>query len=222
MSQHTATLSPVLQASWAASTPLTSLDKSLANLLQSKQPSDDPRHLWLAALTSHQWGRGHACLDLATLQTQAAALLGWNDEHTSTLPADLHQAAETLPWTQGQASPLVLTEDAQGQRLYLRRAWTAEQTIRHHITQRLALPCDVPADLQPRLERYSPPSPLANPTCNAWPAKWRHKTASRSSQVGRALAKPPRWSNCCRFWWARLPANCKFTSPRPRAKRLLA
>ena len=163
MSQQTATLSPVLQASWAASTPLTSLDKSLANLLQSKQPSDDPRHLWLAALTSHQWGRGHACLDLATLQTQAAALLGWNDEQTSALPADLHQAAETLPWTQGEASPLVLAKDTQGTRLYLRRAWTAEQAIRFQLAQRLALPCDVPADLQQRLDALFTPINTAEP-----------------------------------------------------------
>ncbi len=163
MSQHTATLSPVLQASWAASTPLTSLDKSLANLLQSKQPSNDPRHLWLAALTSHQWGRGHACLDLATLQTQAAALLSWSDEQTATLPTDLLQAAETLPWTQGEASPLVLAKDTQGTRLYLRRAWTAEQAIRFQLAQRLALPCDVPADLQQRLDALFTPINTAEP-----------------------------------------------------------
>ena len=153
MSQHAmATLSPLLQATWALTTPLTGLDKSLANLLHSKQPSDDPRHLWLAALTSHQWGRGHACLDLATLQTQAAALLGWTDEQTTALPSKLHEAATTLPWTQGEASPLVLVEDAQGARLYLRRAWTAEQSIRLNIAHRLALPCEVPADLQQRLD----------------------------------------------------------------------
>jgi exodeoxyribonuclease V alpha subunit len=151
-------LSPLLQASWAQATPLTGLDKSLANLLHSKQPSDDPRHLWLAALTSHQWGRGHACLDLATLQTQATALLGWNEEQTATLPADLHQAANTLPWTQGDASPLVLTEDKQGARLYLRRAWTAEQNIRLQLSQRLALPCEVPADLQQRLDELFAPT----------------------------------------------------------------
>ena len=160
MSQAAA-LSPLLQASWAQATPLTGLDKSLANLLHSKQPSDDPRHLWLAALTSHQWGRGHACLDLATLQNQAAALLGWSDEQVAALPADLHQAASTLPWTQGNASPLVLTEDkgdaSKGARLYLRRAWTAEQNIRHNIAQRLALPCDVPADLQQRLDALFTP-----------------------------------------------------------------
>ncbi|BDU52322.1 exodeoxyribonuclease V subunit alpha [Limnohabitans sp. INBF002] len=157
MSQAAA-LSPLLQATWAQSTPLTGLDKSLANLLHSKQPSDDPRHLWLAALTSHQWGRGHACLDLATLQTQAAALLGWNDEQVAALPTDLHQATSTLPWTQGEGSPLVLTEDTQGARLYLRRAWTAEQNIRQNIAQRLALPCDVPADLQQRLDALFTPT----------------------------------------------------------------
>jgi exodeoxyribonuclease V alpha subunit len=134
------------------------LDKSLANLLHSKQPSDDTRHLWLTALTSHQWGRGHACLDLATLQTQAAALLGWSDEQAAVLPADLHLAASTLPWTQGEASPLVLAQDSQGARLYLRRAWTAEQNIRQNIAQRLALPCDVPADLQQRLDALFTPA----------------------------------------------------------------
>ena len=147
-------LKDLLKQPWgqAHATPLTSLDTALANLLNTKQPSDDPRHLWLAALTSHQWGRGHACLDLATLQTQAAALLGWTDEQTAALPSQLHEAAATLPWTQGDASPLVLTEDKDGARLYLRRAWTAEQNIRHHIAQRLALPCEVPADLQQCLD----------------------------------------------------------------------
>jgi exodeoxyribonuclease V alpha subunit len=159
------TLKDLLKQPWdqAHATPLTGLDTALANLLQSKQPSDDPRHLWLAALTSHQWGRGHACLDLATLDTQAAALLGWNDEQTATLPAALHQAANTLPWTHGEASPLVLATDAggttKGARLYLRRAWTAEQTIRQHIAQRLAQPCEAPADLQTRLDALFAPTP---------------------------------------------------------------
>jgi exodeoxyribonuclease V alpha subunit len=161
------TISPLLHASWAQSTPLTGLDKSLSNLLQSKHPSDDPRHLWLAALTSHQWGRGHACLDLATLQTQAAALLGWSEEQTAALPADLQQGANTLPWTHGDASPLVLTEDkgdaSKGARLYLRRAWTAEQNIRQNIAQRLALTIDVPADLQQRLDALFTPTNNGEP-----------------------------------------------------------
>ena len=157
-------LKDLLKQPWgqAHATPLTSLDTALANLLHSKQPSDDPRHMWLAALASHQWGRGHACLDLATLHTQAAALLGWTDEQTAALPAHLQEAAATLPWTQGDASPLVLAEDeghaSTGARLYLRRAWTAEQNIRANIAQRLALPCEVPADLQQRLDELFTPT----------------------------------------------------------------
>ena len=159
------TLKDLLKQPWpdVNATPLNGLDVALANLLQSKQPSDDPRHLWLAALTSYQWGRGHACLDLASLQSQAATLLGWTDEQAATLPTNLHEAVHTMPWTQGEASPLVLTEDTQGQRLYLRRAWTAEQTIRQHIAQRLALPCEVLADLQPRLDVLFKPSTTAEP-----------------------------------------------------------
>jgi exodeoxyribonuclease V alpha subunit len=151
-----ASLSPLLLSPWAQATPLTGLDKSLANLLQTKQPSDDARHLWLAALTSHQWGRGHACLDLAMLHTHAAGLLGWSNEQANLLPANLAPAAHTLPWAQGDASPLVLSPD--GTRLYLRRAWVAEQSIRASIQTRLATPCDVPADLQQRLDDLFPVS----------------------------------------------------------------
>ena len=155
------TLQPLLQATWASATPLTGLDKSLANLLHSKQPSDDARHLWLTALTSHQWGHGHACLDLNILGTHAAELLGWSDEQTALLPTHLAQAAHTLPWTQGDASPLVLSPD--GARLYLRRAWMAEQNIRSSIQARLATPCDVPADLQQRLDTLFTPTNNAEP-----------------------------------------------------------
>jgi exodeoxyribonuclease V alpha subunit len=59
---------------------------ALANFLNTHQVSDDPRHLWLAALTSYQWGRGHACLDLNTLQSQAHTLLGWSDEQITAIP----------------------------------------------------------------------------------------------------------------------------------------
>ncbi len=108
------------------SLPLSALDSALAHGLHRLQASDDHRHLWLAALTHHQWSRGHACLDLGGLTQQAANLLGWEDEQARQLPPDLALAAPTLPWAQGQGSPLVL----QGKRLYLRRAFEAEQRIR--------------------------------------------------------------------------------------------
>jgi exodeoxyribonuclease V alpha subunit len=158
-------LKDLLKQPWgtAQATPLTGLDMALANLLQSKQASDDPRHWWLAALTSHQWGRGHACLDLTALEDDAAIWLGWNSEQVAALPAGLNDAASTLPWAQGEASPLVWVHDAQGRRLYLRRAWVAEQHIRQHISQRLALPSEVPADLQQRLDALFPPTHNSEP-----------------------------------------------------------
>jgi exodeoxyribonuclease V alpha subunit len=131
---------------------LTGLDISLANYFNSQQVSDDPRHLWVAALTSYQWGRGHACLDLNALQLQTSALLGWNDEQVAALPKHLSAAAPTLPWIQGDNSPLVFAKDAQGERLYLRRAWNAEQSIREHILQRINLSIAEPVDLRHQLD----------------------------------------------------------------------
>ena len=131
---------------------LTGLDISMANYFNSQQFSDDPRHLWLAALTSYQWGRGHACLDLNALQLQPSALLGWNDEQVAALPKHLSAAAPTLPWIQGDNSPLVFAKDAQGERLYLRRAWNAEQSIREHILQRINLSIAEPVDLRHQLD----------------------------------------------------------------------
>ncbi len=58
-------------------TPLSELDIALAHLLHKLQASSDERHLWLAALTSYQWTRGHACLDLSAWPDNAGFLLGW-------------------------------------------------------------------------------------------------------------------------------------------------
>jgi exodeoxyribonuclease V alpha subunit len=177
-------LSDLLQRDWlrTAHTPLTGLDTAFANFLHSQQASADPRHLWLAALTSHQWSRGHACLDLASLHSQAALLLGWSGEQTAGLPQDLCAAAASLPWAEvhppnsshahtpdlfnslSGTQPLVLhitPQHPQG-KLYLRRAWTAEQTIRQQLSARLAQPSDVPADLAQRLDTLFPA--LADPT----------------------------------------------------------
>ena len=131
---------------------LTGLDIALANYFNTHQASDDPRHLWLAALTSYQWGRGHACLDLNALQSNVNALLGWNDQQIAALPENLSAGASSLPWIQGDSSPMVLAHDAQGDRLYLRRAWASEQSIRQHILQRINLPITEPADLKIQLD----------------------------------------------------------------------
>jgi exodeoxyribonuclease V alpha subunit len=122
---------------------LTDLDAAFARFLQQVQPSANPLHSPLAALVSHQFGLGHACLDLADLS-----------------PA-LREAAPSLPWIQSDGtchnSPLVLD----GPRLYLRRNWVAEQSIRNAIAQRLAQPCDVPVNVAQSLHALFPPVPAA-------------------------------------------------------------
>lgn len=138
--------------------PLSGLDVSLAFFLNTQQPSADPRHLWLAALTSHQWTRGHACLDLGLLQNFPEQLLGWTPEQTQALASDLSHAAIDMPWIQGQTSPLVLHFSSAHPKglLYLRRAWTAETCIRESIQRRLAQPLDVASDLQQQLNALFP------------------------------------------------------------------
>ena len=104
---------------------LSGLDKAFASFLQQVQPSPEPLHGALAALVSHQFGLGHACLDLTTIRPE------------------LRHCAASLPWIEGANSPLVLD----GQRLYLRRNWQAEQHILVSIAARLAQPCPTPANL---------------------------------------------------------------------------
>lgn len=132
--------------------PLTGLDLAFANYLQEVHASEDPRHALLAALTSYQFGRGHACLDMALLSRQGAAVLGLDNRYQALLPEGLGEAAATLPWTQGESSPLVLD----GGRLYLRRNWSAEQSIRAAMEARLQQACDVPENLSALLEMLFP------------------------------------------------------------------
>lgn len=132
-----------------ATLPLTALDLALARFLQEAQPSADARHAWLAALASHQFGRGHACLDLSVLAQHGVACLGWDTRLQALLPVDLADAAASLPWAQGSASPLVL----EGERLYLRRNWQAEQTICDSLAARLAQPCATPDTLAQALHQ---------------------------------------------------------------------
>ena len=138
----------------------TALDRALADFLQSQVPSADPRHLCLAALTSHQMGRGHTCLDLQALQAQPAALLGWTAAQAQALPTNLSAAAASLPWCQGPGSPLVLAGPAHAPLLYLRRAYQAEQSVLQALRARLAQPLwDMPGGTAAHLEALFPQQP---------------------------------------------------------------
>ena len=121
-------------AAWLS---LRALDRALVGFLQSQSPCNDPRHIWLAALTSYQLGRGHACLDVRALTEQPASLLGWTAEQVRALPTDWLEALDHWTWAQGEGSPVVLAGPPRAPRVYLRRAHAAEQLIRSCIAQRL-------------------------------------------------------------------------------------
>ncbi|NBO42573.1 MAG: hypothetical protein EBU92_13860 [Betaproteobacteria bacterium] len=168
----------------ATALPWTALDLAWLDFLKSHQASSDPLHDTLALLVSHQMGQGHACLDLEALWQAPSQLLGWTDlqikslvsltEHSANdeAPADLFSqahnpwalAAKTLPWAMGDHSPIVLAlqDDGQALRVYLRRAWSAEQTIHSAIQHRLAQHFEVPHDVEAKLNTLFGPTDTSN------------------------------------------------------------
>ena len=162
-------------ASAVGSWPWTALDLAWLQFLKSHQATSDPLHDLLALLVSHQMGRGHACLDLDALLQDPAHLLDWTDEQTKALtqfianskhdeqPTDLlampcnpwSEAAKTMPWAMGENSPILVSfkGDSQAQRVYLRRAWQAEQTIQASIQTRLSQNFEVPKDSEEKLNK---------------------------------------------------------------------
>ncbi|MDE1169201.1 MAG: exodeoxyribonuclease V subunit alpha [Pseudomonas sp.] len=151
---------------WVERGWLRALDKAFVGFLAERDPGGDPLVLLAAALTSHQLGHGHVCLDLMetlaapdfalSLPPEGDALAG-----PLLLPSQLleHLVAET--WRQTLAnSALVASSQADdgqrplvlaGQRLYLRRYWAYERRIDTALRQRLAAVEETPEDLPARL-----------------------------------------------------------------------
>lgn len=149
---------------WQQQDWLRPLDVGFARLIRnlSEEQGDTPQPLLLllAALVSHQVGRGHVCIDLGHLLQDADATLALPPDdtapvataepgQTSTLvsPGEvlatvkLSDCLELLDKAQAVSdgsltSPLVLNDT----RLYLRRFWRYEQQIAEGIQSRLALP----------------------------------------------------------------------------------
>jgi len=146
--------------------PWTALDRAWLQFLKSHQAAPEPLHELLALLVSYQMGRGHACLDLDALWHKPSHLLDWTDVQIKALvhqamsakqdivPDDLFapavnpwaEAAKTMPWAMGLHSPMVVSyqDNGQAQRVYLRRAWQAEQSIQASMQIRLAKNFEVP------------------------------------------------------------------------------
>ncbi|NMX76681.1 exodeoxyribonuclease V subunit alpha [Pseudomonas sp. WS 5532] len=154
---------------WVERGWLRALDKAFVGFLHELDPQADPLVLLAAALTSHQLGHGHVCLDLfETLKAPdfALSLPPEGDLQTGAmlLPSQLLDGLDGAHWCQAlAASHLVAlavdgTESAQsrplvlsGKRLYLRRYWTYERRLDMALRLRLATLETVATDLPQRL-----------------------------------------------------------------------
>lgn len=159
-----------LLARWVERGWLRALDKAFVGFLHELDPQSDPLVLLAAALTSHQLGHGHVCLDLfETLKAPdfALSLPPEGDLQTGAmlLPSQLLEGLDGAHWCHALAAshlvalavdgsesahsrPLVLS----GNRLYLRRYWTYERRIDTALRLRLATQESVAADLPQRLD----------------------------------------------------------------------
>jgi exodeoxyribonuclease V alpha subunit len=190
-------------------------DRALGRLLQQvlPVPASEPRRtlmVWLAEMASAQFGRGHACLDLS--QPSDWPLPGpeanpdefpngYPDDHPNApeivspvdppvdLPVDpvaLADAASRLPWAE-PGGPLVLTGHSRPERLYLRRAWQAEQTIRQAMQARLH-----PAHQPVHQPAHQPVHPSAHHPPEAGPAVHSGmRSGTRSVADGAASLAAP-------------------------------
>ncbi len=153
---------------WAERGWLRALDKAFVGFLAEQAPGVDPLVLLAAALTSHQLGHGHVCLDLARTLEEPDFALSLPPEGDALagpvlLPSQLleHLAADTWRATLANSPLVALAEHDSGerplvlagQRLYLRRYWAYERRIDTALRQRLAEQEATPDDLRARLEQ---------------------------------------------------------------------
>ncbi|PXX92429.1 exodeoxyribonuclease V subunit alpha [Marinobacter vulgaris] len=122
------------------------------------EQGEQPSHMLalLAAMVSHQVGRGHVCLDIRHLCRDTEPTLVLPSEGVASLPADCLRPSDLFSGISpdeliadlgrscavgngGQATPLVLD----GTRLYLRRFWRYEQAIAAGIRDRLENPVEL-------------------------------------------------------------------------------
>jgi len=164
---------------WVEAGWLRELDRAFAQFLQREGGEVDALLLLAAALASHQLGRGHACLvldaaladPLRVLALPAAGVVraaASADAGPLLAPAQLLAGVDLARWRHalahprlvgdgGGTTPLVLA----GTRLYLRRYWQFEQSIRAAIDARTrpgALPAPDAATLRHALDVLFPAS----------------------------------------------------------------
>ncbi|MBZ0335374.1 exodeoxyribonuclease V subunit alpha [Marinobacter sp. AL4B] len=192
------------------------LDLGFARLLRdlSDEQGSTPLHplvFLLAALISHQVGRGHVCIDLATLLADADSTLSLPPEEPSSgappvvdklnpgVTLDLHHLkpadllaritlsgcvsalSESFAVSDGSRISPLILTDG---RLYLRRLWRYEQRISEGILQRLALPSAV----------AEPDSPAARTLSQALNTLFKPNEDTDYQKLACALAARNRFS----------------------------
>lgn len=161
---------------WVSLGWLRPLDRSFATFILEQDPKTQASVLLAAAMTSHQLGRGHSCLDLAaTLHAPDFVLsLPPEGEENSQLPSQWLLGMDIAQWRQALAlspmvedrngpqrfpeRPLVLT----GQRLYLRRYWNYERSIAQTLSRRLSVEAVTPYGLSSLLDDLFPEAFVVN------------------------------------------------------------
>ncbi len=136
---------------WTRHGWLRALDGAFANFLVREEPTAAPLLILGAALTSHQLGRGHPCLDLGqTLDDPDFALSlppeSGRDatEMAPPLPSTVLKGVTLADWQAALVAPELVSAGPgntplviAGSRLYLRRYWQYEHSIWAGIEARL-------------------------------------------------------------------------------------
>ena len=148
---------------------LRALDTALVKLLAQLDPDAEPLVLLAIALTSHQLGHGHICLDLQTLLHEPDLTLllppeGQVAEHSNDLPSQRLAGIRLTDWRASlkrsrlvrsqvdvdadmAVTPLVLLDG----RLYLQRYWHYEHSVAQQLVRRIQSTLPIPDDFSTRL-----------------------------------------------------------------------
>ncbi|WP_370215276.1 exodeoxyribonuclease V subunit alpha [Idiomarina sp.] len=134
---------------WFAHEWIRALDRAMVDFLL-RSGETNAAMLALAMLTSHQAGRGLTSLKLDDLKTspeRCLALPPTGRIHDVTTPSQLlselgvfdtdWRTSVTLKGDDPSSSPLVLTHNSDGERLYLRRYWYCEHYNNQNLTIRM-------------------------------------------------------------------------------------
>ncbi len=158
-----------LLENWLVLEWLRPLDGAFAEFLKREQPDCPEIILLMAALASHQLGRGHVCLDLQALLSDPEGTLSLPPENTSReqMPFKGPDTLKTLslPHLNNLLNVSPLVADGSGNtplvlysgRLYLRRYWEYTRMVARDISRRLSREFPVPDNIRCRLDTLFDP-----------------------------------------------------------------